>query len=324
MNRNYPGIHCMAVWTTIVALLPIFVGALVTSMDAGMSVSGWWTSDGYFLFFFPWFSAAWDKFLEHGHRLAGVLVGIFSIGLMILCLRVRDSLIRSLGVAVLAAVILQGTLGGQRVLLDSRGLAFVHGVFASLVFGLMAIIAMLTSKTWNARDMESSSSQNWSASTKWWLLALSLAFVLQYTLGALVRHRGTVIHEHAGTACLVLSGSLLAAWKFRNNSPTSLKIWSTRLMILTLTQVFLGLLTFIARFGTGSTLLSPLEEIGISFSPSRGTLFETILRSSHVLVGMLSQMSSFLLTLIAFREDHRRLGVPHGQTELPLGIQGVG
>ena len=86
-------LHRYAVLTAAVALLPIGMGALVTTLDAGMAFMDWPTSDGQNMFLYPWlkdFHANRDKFVEHGHRLAGSLIGLISIGLVVFTLK-RES-----------------------------------------------------------------------------------------------------------------------------------------------------------------------------------------------------------------------------------------
>ncbi len=61
-------------------LLPISVGAVVTTVDAGMAFADWPTSDGHGMLAYPWLKSTGDKFLEHGHRLAGMLIGVMSLG----------------------------------------------------------------------------------------------------------------------------------------------------------------------------------------------------------------------------------------------------
>src|SRR5579871_3090818 len=112
-------LHRLAVLTACVALVPVLMGALVTTKDAGMAFRDWPTSDGQNMFLYPWLKAAGDKFLEHGHRLAGILIGITSIALAAVAWNVeRRQWVVWLVSGVLVAVIAQGILGGIRVRLD--------------------------------------------------------------------------------------------------------------------------------------------------------------------------------------------------------------
>lgn len=60
----------------------IFLGGLVTSHGAGMSVPDWPNSYGYNMFLFPVSEWLGGIFFEHTHRLLGTLVGFFCINLV--------------------------------------------------------------------------------------------------------------------------------------------------------------------------------------------------------------------------------------------------
>lgn len=73
--KNLPSIFA---WLTLISALPLIsMGAVVTTVDAGMAFPDWPTSDGYSMLAYPWLQSIGepDKFLEHGHRLAGMLTG---------------------------------------------------------------------------------------------------------------------------------------------------------------------------------------------------------------------------------------------------------
>lgn len=86
---------------------------------------------------------------EHSHRLFGALVGLLSIGLAIF-LQKRESRgwVSRLGWISLVLVIIQGGLGGARVLLDSTHFAAVHGCVAQIFLCLVATIALTQSNLW--------------------------------------------------------------------------------------------------------------------------------------------------------------------------------
>src|SRR5712691_2417815 len=148
-------LHRYAVLTAAVALLPIGMAALVTTLGAGMAFLDWPTSDGQNLFLYPWlsdFRAHPDKFVEHGHRLAGSLIGLFSIGLVAWTVTCESrTWVRRLAIAILCAVIGQGLLGGFRVIADDRIAALVHGACASLIFSTIGLFALVTGRGWSDR-----------------------------------------------------------------------------------------------------------------------------------------------------------------------------
>src|SRR6056297_2651005 len=114
----HPSVRRFALLTCLVALLPISIGSLVTTLKAGMAFADWPTSDGQNMLLYPWLKdlGQTDKFVEHGHRLAGMLIGFVSIALVAVTFRKEKSgRVRFGSVVILAAVIAHGLLGGMRV-----------------------------------------------------------------------------------------------------------------------------------------------------------------------------------------------------------------
>ena len=89
-------------------------------------------------------------FYEHGHRLIASSVGLLTIGLVVLLWRVDPrAWMKRLGLVALAAVILQGVLGGLTVLfLLPAPISIGHAGLAQLFFCLTVSIALFTSRTW--------------------------------------------------------------------------------------------------------------------------------------------------------------------------------
>src|SRR5205814_5287740 len=111
-------LHLVALLTAAATFPLIFMGGLVTSKHAGMSVPDWPNSYGYNMFLFPprlWIGGI---LYEHAHRLMGSVVGMLSIALCAVGWRVEQRRwVRWLCAAVLGAVIFQGVLGVLRVVL---------------------------------------------------------------------------------------------------------------------------------------------------------------------------------------------------------------
>src|SRR5687768_15840513 len=134
-TRYNRGLHTIALLTTVATFPLIFMGGLVTSHGAGMSVPDWPNTYGYNMFLFPprlWIGGI---LYEHTHRLMGSIVGMLAIALTIVAWRsASPRWIKWLCTTVLAAVIVQGVLGGLRVVLVKLGLAIVHACFAQAFF----------------------------------------------------------------------------------------------------------------------------------------------------------------------------------------------
>ena len=121
-------------------LFLVLFGGSVTTMGAGMSVKGWIDAEGHFLPLFP--VAMWFRdpatFVEHTHRMIGILVGLLSIATLIATYRKdRRTTARLAAWAALFAICVQGALGGTRVLENSQGLAFLHGAMGQLVLAVL-------------------------------------------------------------------------------------------------------------------------------------------------------------------------------------------
>jgi cytochrome c oxidase assembly protein subunit 15 len=100
--------------------------------------------------------------------------------------------LRRLGLAAFFAVVLQGVLGGLRVVLFKDALGIFHATLAQLFFVLLCAIALFTSRWWQAQTTRIPSAHGYQLST---LFLLSTLLILaQLTLGAAMRH------QHAGLA----------------------------------------------------------------------------------------------------------------------------
>ena len=293
-----PWVHRWALVTLATALFPILFGAMTTTKDAGMAFPDYPSSDGHNMFLYPWLSAASDKFLEHGHRLGGTVIGLVSIALVVVAaLKEPRGWVQGMAGGVLLCVIAQGLLGGQRVLLNDRGLAFVHGSFAVLVFGLMGAVACVTSRGW-ARiaespvvDVEGLPLTRSTSKLKWLVLGTLVVLFVQYVLGGLVRHRGMVLYEHAGFALVAFLLAVFSAGGAVFSNIAWLRGPAFALVLLVSLQVFLGLGAWATRFGMPGIVETPVAQ------STPQVLFRTV----HVLGGMFVFLMTTLLWLRAWR-----------------------
>ena len=313
-----PLLYRMAVVTTGVALLPIVIGAIVTTAGAGMAFADWPTSDGHSMFFYPWLQSAGDKFLEHGHRLAGIAIGLSSILLaVVLWMKERRRWVKLAGCLVLFGVILQGILGGMRVLTVDKGLALVHGSFAALVFSLMAVVALVTSRSWKYAEFEQNTGDCSVSHLR--PLAIMIPFVIfgQYVLGGLLRHLGRSLHEHIAVAILVLLFVSATAFLTHRAGVSWLKRPAYLLLGIVLVQICLGMFTFVTKYG-----FTPSGYVAV-----QGSIPQTISRTVHTIVGMLVLMTSVIYSLRVFRLNavsHQYIEAPSNSVRLavPCTVKG--
>src|SRR5437764_6576121 len=110
-------LHRLAVLTAASAFFLLFIGGLVTSHQAGLSVPDWPTSYGWNMFTFPMKDWTGNIFYEHTHRLFASFVGFLILVQAVLLQRYEvRSWVKRLGWLALGGVVLQGVLGGITVL----------------------------------------------------------------------------------------------------------------------------------------------------------------------------------------------------------------
>ena len=244
-------LHWFAISTVLVLMTTLSAGALVTSKNAGMAFRDWPTSDGQAMLSYPWwqdFAVNWDKFLEHGHRLAGVLIGCWVIALVVLAqLQEERGWVKGLTLGLLAAVVIQGILGGFRVQLDERGLALVHGFFAACVTALLATIVTVLSKGWFlAGDRYPEAELGF---TRPFAIATLALLTVQYLLGGAIRHHHTGLHEHLGLGILSLVVAIVNAVLAHRTRVGWVQLSGWGLLLAVFCQVGLGAGAWIARWG---------------------------------------------------------------------------
>jgi cytochrome c oxidase assembly protein subunit 15 len=285
-DRYRPVLFWLAVATAGTAVLPIVVGALVTTLDAGMAFPDWPTSDGHGMFAYPWLKSAGAKFVEHGHRLAGITIGCVSI-LFAAATWFLESRrwVRIAGVGVLLAVIAQGLLGGQRVLADDKLFALFHGAFAAAVFTYMASMALVLSGSWvEPPFVEAATNLN---VLRIFAAVTPLLVVAQYSLGGLVRHLGTALFEHAGMALVVLAWILATVWVAHRTEVRWLERPALLMGMIAVCQVLLGAGTWVTKYG-----LASVGYVAVYRAP-----LQVAVRTSHTVVAMLLLMTSAILLL---------------------------
>jgi heme a synthase len=122
------------------------------------------------------------------------LVGLASFGTSWIWPRCEPSVkwLRRCGIAALVAVVLQGVLGGLRVVLLKDAIGIFHATLAQLFFVLICAIALFTSRWWQTLPSRKPSAIDYRLST---LFILTTTMILgQLALGAAMRH------QHAGLA----------------------------------------------------------------------------------------------------------------------------
>jgi cytochrome c oxidase assembly protein subunit 15 len=215
-----PGLAWFAALGSVWVFVLVALGAFTTSIGAGMAFPDWPLSNGS-VNPHGWLEEI-DKFAEHSHRLSGTMMGLITIVLAVwLHRREERAWLRRLGWWALGIVIVQGLIGGKRVLLDGlhlpgfemtlgQMLRIPHGVLAQVyVCVLFAIVAGL-SRPWIENTLGTASPRV--RRLGWWCVALLFG---QLTVAVTMRH------NYAGLAISTFpwstadGGLLPAAWDYR-------------------------------------------------------------------------------------------------------------
>ncbi|HWU37464.1 MAG TPA: COX15/CtaA family protein, partial [Candidatus Acidoferrum sp.] len=197
-----PWPHRLAMMTVGATLLLILAGAVVTETGSGMAVPDWPTTFGYNMFLFPWAKMTGGILYEHSHRLIGSVVGLLTLTLAIGIWAIdQRRWVRWLGAAALGVVVVQGVLGGLRVVLAAEQLALLHGILAHAFLALTVSLAIFTAQGWKSQatavpDVEVGGFRTWS------LLVVATTY-LQIILGAIVTHTHGGLTLHVGVAMLL-------------------------------------------------------------------------------------------------------------------------
>ena len=193
-TTDNPWLARFALLTALATLGLVCLGGLVTSHEAGMAVPDWPNTFGYNLFFFPISRWVGGVFYEHTHRLVASGVGLLT-AILAAWLWFKDSRpwMRWLGFVAFLAVVLQGVLGGLRVVLFKDELGIFHAALGQLFFVLTCSIALFTSRWWVKAQILPVAGAG-SKRLRRWFLVTTLLIVGQLVLGATMRH------QHAGLA----------------------------------------------------------------------------------------------------------------------------
>ena len=220
----------------------IVLGGLVTNTGAGLAVPDWPSTFGHNMFLFPWSQMIGGVLYEHSHRLVGALVGLLTLVLAAALWR-EGGRLRGLGLVAVAVVLVQGVLGGLRVVLQQDTLAIFHGSLAQAFFALLAALAMLTAPRGRVAVVPVAPSLKVLT-----VVAAALVYV-QIVFGALLTHAGRLDLHLAGAALVLVVVPLVAAQLRRTGDAVAAPL-ACLLLVLLGVQLTLGAGSFLARFSS--------------------------------------------------------------------------
>jgi cytochrome c oxidase assembly protein subunit 15 len=180
-------LHLFARFVVGCTVVLVLAGSLVTSTGSGLAVPDWPTTYGWNMFTFPPSMWVGGIFYEHGHRLIASTVGFLTIVLAVWIWRADPRpWMKRLGAVALAAVILQGILGGITVLFFlPDAISTAHAALAEIFFCLTVSIALFTSPSWMkpSRAVDDGTLRAVAAMT-------TALIYCQILVGAVMRHTG--------------------------------------------------------------------------------------------------------------------------------------
>ena len=287
-------------------MLLVLAGSLVTSTDSGLAVPDWPTTYGWNMFTFPPSKWVGGILYEHGHRLIASTVGMLTI-VLAAWLWAKDPRrwLRRLGLVALAAVIVQGVLGGITVLYFlPTAVSTAHAGLAEIFFCLTVAIALFTSPSWMRGDGRADDHRLRRLAT-----ATTGLIYTQILIGAAMRH------SDAGLAIpdfpLMFGGLLPNRWS------AGIAIhFAHRVGALVVTAGAVATILHIRRHHrTNSALTRPVALLAgllvVQVSLGAATVLSGLqvwINSAHVVGGALVLTTSLVITLrtwrIRFALDH--------------------
>jgi cytochrome c oxidase assembly protein subunit 15 len=301
-------LHRLAVATATSTFVLILMGGLVTSTGSALAVPDWPTTFGYNMFLFPWSRMVGGILYEHVHRLIGAVVGLLTLSLAIsIWVAERRRWVRWLAVGALAAVAVQGILGGLRVVVPAAGteLAIVHGCLGQAFFALTATLAVVTSRGWEGSGAYRPAEAV--AVLRRPCVATTAMIYGQIVVGAILTHTGTWLGAHLVLAVAVVAhvGALVTRIARHHAGNPILVRPAAILGSLVIVQLLLGLGSYLGRFT--AIVLPYASVLGLG------------LPIAHRLAAALILATCLLLTLRVLR-GARQPGPAVGRGAAPQGV----
>ena len=305
-DTHSPWPHRIAIVLVIATFPLIWIGGLVTTYKAGMAVYDWPNTFGYNMLLYPiakWLRGSFDLFIEHGHRLFATFVGCLTIALVVTVYRSESrTWVKRFSVGMLLLVILQGVLGGMRVLLDRQTLALIHGCTANIFFATTVAMAVFTSRLWRepASGLQTSPKL---ARLCWTTTAIAYT---QIVIGAHVRH---VTHSMSGSVFkaavffhLIVAGLLALSILYQGGhimlnhfGVRKLRTPSMFLSLFVLIQVALGGASWVLKY-SWPQFMSQFQ-FAAEHTITAQSFLQGVVVTAHVATGSLILVFSLTLSL---------------------------
>ncbi len=244
-GRYHRALHVLAILTTLTTFPLIFMGGLVTSHQAGMSVPDWPNSYGYNMFLFPPNQWVGGIIYEHTHRLMGTVVGFCAVLLVMVAWGVgaREAVRTRLMRLLVGCIVLTAVCGLLARLLTAGPAA---RLMPHLAVGFASLALVFLGAGLSRR-------RNASCSLRWLSVAALLAVLFQGALGGLrvvwVKLDLAIVHACVAQAffCFAALIAILSSRRWTEQPPTPvaptyrpLAIWACIAVSLIYGQLIVG------------------------------------------------------------------------------------
>lgn len=291
-----PVLRVLTITLSLSCIFLIFVGGLVKSHEAGLSVPDWPTTYGENMFLFPYQKWIGGVFYEHGHRLLASGIGFITVCLaLVTFVRDRRPLPRLLSLVAVLTVITQGVLGGLTVIYQlPPAISMSHGILAQTFFLITLCLCYLQSHTFRAAAPIPTTSPDTRIIRRTAAVVIGVLY-LQLFAGALMRHNG------AGMALLDFP-TMGGAW-LPSVAPTVIDAANQLRSAVGLppTSPFAVTLHLIHRLGGIVVALAVIVLLrAVKGSSLRGTITQ---RVGYILVGLtIVQITLGIASILTIRE----------------------
>ncbi|HYD01028.1 MAG TPA: COX15/CtaA family protein [Phycisphaerales bacterium] len=288
------------------AILPLIaLGGLVTSARAGFAVPDWPGTYGANMLLYPLALMSEPRiFLEHSHRLFGMMVGLTTTAGFVLALCYSGSGRVKLGaLGLLLLVIAQGVVGGFWTQDKALWMVIAHGIAGQVFFALACAHAASVSPGW-LRWTADPSAVGVATPRKGAAVLLAL-LVVQLTMGAMVRHMGSrgahALYTHIALAMVILVLASIVGVKMLRLKSTPVHGKGLRLAGHNVTmavglQVLLGGVALVAWVQTKDAVAPLAAQLGETPMMKPWTV---LVRTAHQANGALVLGSSAVLAMWA-------------------------
>ncbi len=204
---------------------------------------------------------------EHGHRMFAEFIGLLIIAVAVWTQRdEKRQWMRVLGWTALAAVIVQGIIGGITVKL---GLLWwtstAHATLGQMIFCIVVAMALFTSRGWMQTREPIAEQELWPSTPTLATIAAACVWV-QLILGAAFRHFGMKLLPHLIGACVVTAVLCWTVVRVLSlyGRVDHLRKLAQLVLALLMVQLGLGFCAYLTRLRWGHDAVQPLQIMVVS------------------------------------------------------------